>query len=84
MKELQGDVAVQAVVVRAVNHAHPAFADLLDDSVMGDGLLVHGWESTKASILGCGRKASQRLRGKVFVRIKRCARLCSRTCLERI
>jgi hypothetical protein len=37
---------------------------------MGDGLIAHDSESTKASILGCGRKASQRLRGKVFVRIK--------------
>jgi hypothetical protein len=36
---------------------------------MGDGLIAHDWESTKASILGCGRKASQRLRGKVFVRM---------------
>src|SRR5437899_2929020 len=40
-QELQRDKAMQAGVLRLVDHTHPAAAQLLDDAVMRDGLADH-------------------------------------------
>ena len=41
-QELQGDLASQPRVFRAVDDAHPAAAQLLDYPVTGNGLADHG------------------------------------------
>ena len=46
-KELQGYVATQPVIMRAIDHAHPAGTDFFDDSVMRDGLVTHVWSTLK-------------------------------------
>ena len=40
-QELQCDDTAQTGVLGLVDHAHAAFAELLDDLVVGDGLADH-------------------------------------------
>ena len=42
-QDLQRDVAVEPLVVGAIDDAHAAFADLLEDAVVAEGLADHGW-----------------------------------------
>jgi hypothetical protein len=40
-EQLEGDVAPEPHVLRPVDDAHPALADLLDDPVLGNGFTDH-------------------------------------------
>jgi hypothetical protein len=40
-EEFQGDVAVQPVIMRAIDHAHPAGTDSFDNSVVRESLVAH-------------------------------------------
>ncbi len=40
-EELDGDLAAETRVLGAVDDTHPAFADLVEDAVVGDGLADH-------------------------------------------
>src|SRR6185369_17556003 len=42
-QNLDGDVALQLLVMGEKNHAHAASADLLADAVMSEGLAYHRW-----------------------------------------
>jgi hypothetical protein len=44
-QELEGDETVEASVLRLVNHAHSAAAQLAQDAVVGDSLADHVRES---------------------------------------
>ena len=48
-EEFQRYVAVQAVVVSAIHHAHSALANFFDDSVMRDALVAHKWGPLKSA-----------------------------------
>jgi hypothetical protein len=54
-EELQGDLAPESQVLGAVNDAHAAAAELLDDPVTGDRLADHG---TKTTFSGAGARSS--------------------------
>src|SRR5580704_6696388 len=58
-QELQGDKAAQAGVFGFVNHAHPASAQLFDNSIVRDGLANHVWDNRESRNLG-----SRNLRGE--------------------
>src|ERR1700751_2518102 len=42
-QELERHKAMKACVLRFVNHTHSASAELLDDAIVGDGLVDHEW-----------------------------------------
>src|SRR5208282_3732609 len=44
-QELERDETVEASILSFVNDPHAAAAELLDDTVMRDGLANHGWET---------------------------------------
>ncbi len=57
-KELQGDEAVQPRVLSLVHHPHATAAELLDDSVVRDGLTDH-WRESYVCKTGKSMKAGK-------------------------
>ena len=47
-QELQGDETTEPGILGLEDHTHPAAAQPLDDSVVGDGLADHGEENPEA------------------------------------
>ena len=64
-QEFEGNKAAQARVLRFVDHTHPATAELLDDTVVRDGLADH----SKRNVRGWNR-ASQHGRGWYTAMVK--------------
>jgi len=61
-EKFEGDEAIEAGVLRFVNHTHTATAEAFENAVVGDSSAdeVAGVGHV-AAILGCGHKASQRI-----------------------
>jgi hypothetical protein len=51
---------VEGYVLSLIDHAHSAAAELLDDAVMGNRLVGHGWRTNSGAMLGVLRRRSQR------------------------
>src|SRR3990172_11450824 len=60
-QRLQGHLAAQARVLGAVDHAHPALAELLFDAIVGNSLPDHGRSLARAQTDSVSESVERRL-----------------------